>query len=459
LESLVKRFTTLFLLGIPLVLYLSQGHEESEAANAVIFIVSAISLIPLARFVEGAVEELAELFGQFVGGLLHTTFGNLAELAIGISIILATAQHTITNGPEIVRASIAGAVIRNSLLFLGVATILGCWRNGKMKFDAENASQYSTVFALAVIGLALPGVANLLHIETFSQENAVLPSIVVAAILVVSYLAYVLFSVFRLAAVADARGARAERRRQREERRERKQRARRYDQMPIPAVPDINALFEQERATAEARLAEEEAARASGSPERKRGGAIDPKSMRREAEKRERAERGEEETGWFSGHPALRALAAVVVLGASAAGVVVMSEHFVHSIEPVATQFLGGNELFIGLIVIPVIGGAVELIGAVSTARHNRMEITMAVTAGASIQTILFVAPILVFVAAAVGVPFTLIFQPLALLVFISSTFVFMLLGRDGESTWLEGVQLTAFWLLTASTAFFLHAG
>jgi Ca2+:H+ antiporter len=172
-----------------------------------------------------------------------------------------------------------------------------------------------------------------------------------------------------------------------------------------------------------------------------------------------RAERGEEETGWFRGHPVLRGLAAVVVLAASAAGVVVMSEQFVHSIEPVATQFLGGNELFIGLIVIPVIGGVVELIGAVSTARHNRMEITMAVTAGASIQTILFVAPILVFVAAVVGVPFTLIFQPLALLVFISSTFVFMLLGRDGESTWLEGVQLTAFWLLTAGTAFFLKAG
>jgi Ca2+:H+ antiporter len=456
----VKRFTSLFLLGIPVVLLLTQGHEEDQVTNVVVFILSALSLIPLARFVESAVEELAELLGQFVGGLLHTTFGNLAELAIGISIILASAQHTITNGPDIVRASIAGAVIRNSLLFLGVATIMGCWRNGKMKFDAENASQYSTVFALAVIGLALPGVANLLHIETFSQEHAVMPSIIVAVILLVSYIAYVLFSVFRLAAVADLRGARAQRRREREERRERKQRARRYNRMPIPAVPDINALFEQERATAEARLAEEDAAATSSSVSvRKRAERIDPKGMRREAEKQERAERGEEETGWFRGHPALRGLAAGVVLAASAAGVVVMSEHFVHSIEPVATQFLGGNELFIGLIVIPVIGGVVELIGAVSTARHNRMEITMAVTAGASIQTILFVAPILVFVAAFVGVPFTLIFQPLSLLVFISSTFVFMLLGRDGESTWLEGVQLTAFWLLTASTAFFLKPG
>jgi Ca2+:H+ antiporter len=457
----VKRFTSLLLLGIPVVLWLTQRHEEDQVTNVIVFILAALSLIPLARFVESAVEELAELLGQFVGGLLHTTFGNLAELAIGISIILASAEHAITNGPDIVRASIAGAVIRNSLLFLGLATILGCWRNGRMKFDAENASQYSTVFALAVIGLALPGVANLLHIETFSQEHAVLPSIIVAAILLVSYIAYVLFSVFRLAAVADLRGHRARRRREREERRAHQRRQRRYNRMPVPAVPDINALFEQERAQAEARLADEDAATtvAGATATHLSSAPIDPKGMRREAAKRERAERGEEETGWFKGHPVLRGLAAVVVLAASATGVVVMSEHFVHSIEPVATHFLGGNELFIGLIVIPVIGGVVELIGAVSTARHNRMEITMAVTAGASIQTILFVAPILVFVAAFVGVPFTLIFQPLALLVFISSTFVFMLLGRDGESTWLEGVQLTAFWLLTASTAFFLNPG
>ncbi|HEY7983726.1 MAG TPA: hypothetical protein VID73_06130 [Ktedonobacterales bacterium] len=453
----MKRFTNLFLVGIPVVLLLMRSGEENQITNVVIFILSAVSLIPLARFVESAVEELAELLGQFVGGLLHTTFGNLAELAIGISIILASAQHTITNGPDIVRASIAGAVIRNSLLFLGLATILGTWRNGKMRFDAENASEYSTVFALAVIGLALPGMANLLHVEAFSQERAILPSIVVASILLVSYLAYVLFSVFRVAAVADARGARAERRRARQERKESKRTARRYNRMPIPAVPDVNALFEQERATAEARLAAEDAARVGATPARRAGGPIDPKGRRREAEKRARAEAGEEETGWFKGHPILRGLAAVGVLAAGATGVVVMSEQFVHSIEPVATQFLGGNELFIGLIVIPVIGGVVELIGAVSTARHDRMEITMAVTAGASIQTILFVAPILVFVAAVVGVPFTLIFQPLALLVFVSSTFVFMLLGRDGESTWLEGVQLTAFWLLTAGTAFFLH--
>jgi Ca2+:H+ antiporter len=69
---------------------------------------------------------------------------------------------------------------------------------------------------------------------------------------------------------------------------------------------------------------------------------------------------------------------------------------------------------------------------------------------------ILLVAPVLVFVGWRVGAPFNLVFQPLALAVFVASSFVFMLLGRDGESTWLEGIQLCAFWVLTASAAFFL---
>ncbi|HEX9414137.1 MAG TPA: hypothetical protein VF916_11590, partial [Ktedonobacterales bacterium] len=85
----MKRLVYLFLLGIPVVLYLVYGAQESETTNVVIFVLAALSLIPLAGVVESAVEELAELLGQFVGGLLHTTFGNLAELAIGISIILA----------------------------------------------------------------------------------------------------------------------------------------------------------------------------------------------------------------------------------------------------------------------------------------------------------------------------------------------------------------------------------
>lgn len=452
----MRRAINVLLLAIPLALYLAQTDTPGrlglphQVADLAVFILSAVSLIPLAGFVESAVEELAELLGQFVGGLLHTTFGNVAELIIGLSILLPNiptipylleGHGAIPGAADIVKAAIAGSVIRNSLLFLGLATIAGTWRNGKMKFDAENASEYSTVFTLAVIGIALPTIGRLIGAQAFSENVAVEASLVFAGVLLFSYVAYILFSVFRV----ERRLAR---------RKPRTQHARSQGALPLPAQPDVEALFAEERAQAEARLRVE----ASEAPdaEAPRSGRIDPRSRLLEAKRQAREEEGGGEVRWLEGHPILRGLFAAVVLLVATFGVAVMSEHFVGTIEPVAKTYLGNNELFIGLIVIPVIGGVVELNGAVSMARRNRMEITMAVTAGASIQMILLVAPVLVFVGYLTGAPFDLIFQPLALVVFIASSFVFMLLGRDGESSWLEGIQLTTFWLLVASTAFFL---
>jgi Ca2+:H+ antiporter len=109
------------------------------------------------------------------------------------------------------------------------------------------------------------------------------------------------------------------------------------------------------------------------------------------------------------------------------------------------------------LILIPVLAGVVELYGSVGAARENRMEITMAVTAGASIQMILLVVPVVVLVGLFTEHPLDLVFTPIEVIVFGASTFIFMLLSRDGESTWLEGVQLCALWALVAVAALFIH--
>ena len=168
MESRVwKRKINFFLLAIPIVLLSEQLHLNEWISEhlgipgePVMLVIAALGLIPLAGFVESAVEELAELLGPFIGGLLHTTFSNIAELSIALSVLLTFAAP---EGPEIVLSSVAGVIIRNSLLFLGVATFLGCLKNGTMKFNAEHAGEYATVFALAVIGLSLPTVAALIQ--------------------------------------------------------------------------------------------------------------------------------------------------------------------------------------------------------------------------------------------------------------------------------------------------------
>ena len=466
--SVLKRKVNVLLLCIPLVLFGASLRDLAVARLGLsasmletafpytMFALAALSLIPLAGFVESAVEELAELLGPFVGGLLHTTFGNVAELAIGVSILLYGGP----DGPTIVMGSIAGVIVRNSLLGLGLSTLLGAWRNGHMKFDAENASEYTTVFSLAIIGLSLPTIAAQVLPLKPGAEGALLPrhiplSVFLAIILLVSYLAYICFAVFRLGEGYNL----VERRRLRRDVRQRlrrEARARRSSSITQASPVDTAALFREEREAAERRLQESDppsAAPVKAAPERTRvyarAGILEHKRKLREA-------RGEKSL--FHNHPVLRGLTAVLVLGLATAGVASMSENFAHAVEEIlrANANLDQYAFFLGLILIPVLAGIVELYGSISAGRENRMEIAMAVTAGATIQMILLVVPILVLVSFSAGHPIDLVFKPLNVIVFGAATFVFMLLTRDGEATWLEGAQLCTLWSLVAVTALFL---
>jgi Ca2+:H+ antiporter len=458
--SIIRRKINVLLLAIPLVLFSEALRAFFDAhlgltisdgvLDGIIFVLAALSLIPLAGFVESAVEELAELLGPFVGGLLHTTFGNVAELTIALAVLLS---FTRSNGAEIVEGSIAGVIIRNSLLFLGVSTLIGCFRNGHMKFDAENASEYSTVFALAVVGLSIPTIVTLL-----SGHNLVLPGKIplpgfLAVVLIVSYLAYISFAVFRL---GEGYNLVEKRRLLREARAKRRllRRGKLQQPFPIATQPDTQALFAEERESADRRLAGDGEVTSSGS---EAGGRIYAKAGLL-AEKRRRREISEARSVLHE-HPALRGLLAVLVLAMATAGVASMSENFARSVEEMVklNGTLERYDVFLGLILIPILAGVVELYGSVGAARENRMEITMAVTAGASIQMILLVVPVVVLVGLFTGHTLDLVFNPIEVITFGAATFIFMLLSRDGESTWLEGVQLCTFWALVAVAAFFIR--
>jgi Ca2+:H+ antiporter len=464
--SIIKRKINVLLLAIPLVLFSGAlraffdahlGLTISDGVQyGIIFALAALSLIPLAGFVESAVEELAELLGPFVGGLLHTTFGNVAELTIALAVLLS---FTGSSGEQIVEGSIAGVIIRNSLLFLGVATLIGCFRNGHMKFNAENASEYSTVFALAVVGLSIPTIVTLLTPELLGHRhlpdlpgNIPLPGFL-AVVLIVSYLAYISFAVFRL---GEGYNLVEKRRQMREERAKRRllRRGKLQQSFPIATQPDTQALFAEERQSADLRLS----VAGEAKPSEKEGGQRIYAKAGLLAEKRRRREVSGAR-GVLHVHPALRGLLAVLVLAAATAGVASMSESFARSVEEMIklNGTLKDYDVFLGLILIPILAGVVELYGSVGAARENRMEITMAVTAGASIQMILLVVPVLVLVGIFTGHQLDLVFTPIEVITFGASTFIFMLLSRDGESTWLEGVQLCAFWALVAVAAFFIH--
>jgi Ca2+:H+ antiporter len=144
---------------------------------------------------------------------------------------------------------------------------------------------------------------------------------------------------------------------------------------------------------------------------------------------------------------------AAAMLAIATALTAVASELLVGTIDPVARD-VGLSPFFIGLIILPIASNAAEHSSAITVALRDRMEITMAITAGSSIQVALMVAPVLVFVSWVIGVPLDLTFNTLELAIFALAAGLYALVSLDGESTWLEGTQLFAFYLIVAASAF-----
>ncbi len=144
------------------------------------------------------------------------------------------------------------------------------------------------------------------------------------------------------------------------------------------------------------------------------------------------------------------------VLGVATALIAWISEVLVGSIEQAAHAF-GMSSLFVGIIVVAVIGNAAEHSTAILVARKNRMDLALGIAIGSSIQIALFVAPVLVlasyFVAPA---PMDLVFSPAEVLAIVLAVAISGQISSDGESHWLEGVQLLAVYLILGLVFYFL---
>jgi Ca2+:H+ antiporter len=131
----------------------------------------------------------------------------------------------------------------------------------------------------------------------------------------------------------------------------------------------------------------------------------------------------------------------VVCLLLSAAAVGWLSEILVGSTEE-AIRHIGLSEVFVGLIVVPIIGNAAEHSSAVMMAMRNRMDLAVSIAIGSSAQVALLIAPVLVFVGLAVGRPMDLAFTPFEVTAVALAVAVAMSVVRDAQSDWLEGAFL-----------------
>src|ERR671936_296805 len=153
-------------------------------------------------------------------------------------------------------------------------------------------------------------------------------------------------------------------------------------------------------------------------------------------------------TGW-------RMRRAVVVLLLATVGVAVLSELLVEGVKGV-TAGAGWTPMFVGVILVALIGNAAEHASAVTVARRDQMDLSLAIALGSATQIALFVAPVLVLLGLVLQRPMDLLFDPFEVAGVAIAVALVNLVIHDGESTWLEGVQLLVVYLVLAA-AFFVH--
>jgi Ca2+:H+ antiporter len=157
----------------------------------------------------------------------------------------------------------------------------------------------------------------------------------------------------------------------------------------------------------------------------------------------------------IEGTPRTSRTQAIVSLGLATVLIAGMSEILVGQIAPV-TKALGMTELFVGVIVVALVGNAAENSTAIIMARRNRMDVSMSIATGASTQIALFVAPVLVFLSVAIGHPMTLVFNGFEIAAIVLSVVIVDMISSDGETNWFEGAQLLAVYAIVAVAFYFV---
>lgn len=170
------------LLAAPAAVVLSLLHQSP----VIVFFLACLGVLPLAGMMGDATEHLAARTGPTLGGLLNATFGNAAELIIGI---VALRAGLVT----LVKASITGSIIGNLLLILGLALVVGGVRRPELKFNRVAAGMSATMLTLAVVGLVFPALFHATHQGPLSPTE-LLMSEGVALVLAVTYGFSLLFS-------------------------------------------------------------------------------------------------------------------------------------------------------------------------------------------------------------------------------------------------------------------------
>jgi Ca2+:H+ antiporter len=323
------------------------------------FFSAALAIVPAAALIVQATERIAVRTGDAVGGLLNATFGNAPELIIAF-VALKAGNH------ELVRASIAGAILANLLLAVGISFMLGGLRHHTQHYNPNALRVYSTMMLLSVFSLAVPSAFSRFFSDAAIRREQLLNN-GLAFVLLATYALYLLFM--------------------------------------LKTHPDAFQSVSKEEAGHGPRWSLPRAA----------GGLV---------------------------------LASVLAAW--------MSEILVGAAEDTG-RALGMSQTFIGIVFVAIVGGAAESGSAIAMGRKNKMDLSLSVAFGSSIQIALFVAPVLVLASQFLGPePLQLSFTRAEVGSLLIAVLVGAFVSGDGSSNWYKGVQLVAVYAIIALMFYFI---
>lgn len=323
----------------------------------IMFILAALSIIPLAGIMGEGTEEISSYTGPKIGGFLNATFGNATELIISFFALKSGLF-------EVVKSSIAGSIIGNILLVLGASMFIGGLKHKTQNFNINVVETTSSMLLFSLIGLCVPAFfTHTINPNLLNTRYEGL-SLVVAIVMFILYILSLIFSFF--------------------------------------THKDLYATTTEEEG---------------------------------------------HESKW-----SLKKSIAILII--TTVIIAIESEFLVGGIEDITSK-LGLSEFFVGIILIPIIGNAAEHSTAITMALKNKMDVAIEIALGSSLQIILFVAPVLIFLSL-LFTPMSIIFNPFELVSLIASVIIANKVASDGQSNWLEGAQLMAVYFIIAAGFFIL---
>ena len=326
-------------------------------SDPMLFICSSLAIIPLAGVMGKSTDDIACFCGQKIGGLLNATFGNATELIIAF---VAMKEGMF----DVVKASLAGSVIGNILLVLGMSMLAGGLKYKTQKFNRDSINITASMLLFAVLGLSIPAIfTHALPEGSLTTQYEGL-SVIVAVLMLLVYAMQFVFT------------------------------------------------FVTHRALYEESAPDEEEHKKASLPR------------------------------------------AIILLLASTVCIAVISEIFVGTVEPMA-ESAGLHTAFVGIILVPIIGNAAEHSSAIIMAMKDKMNAAIEIALGSSLQIILFVIPVLTLLSL-FFTPMSIVFTPFELVAVTAAVLIANRVASDGESNWLEGLQLVTVYVMIGAAFFFV---